>query len=394
MTGSDVHRNGKFLHAADLSVKAAALIPWIDERAAEAAAAATLPGDVIDVLVAQGFFRLALPRSLGGLELDPVATLVATETLAWGDGSTAWAVAIGNSSFIFAWLDQAVAAKLLAGRAGQPVASMLAPSGDGVEVPGGYRLSGRWHYVTGSPHASLFVVGFAVIGPDGEVQHTSGGPAFRWAVLDAADVRIETTWLGAAGMRGSGTHDITAQDVFVPNAQTLAPFVGPPRVEGRLYRMPFFMGTAMLTGIPLGVARRALDELNTLCRRKTREGMLLAEDPDMQVRLAEAEASLRASRSFVLESLERIWKVVQVCDAPLDRRIDFALAAQHAMRSAVNAVNVAFEVGGASAAKADSVIQRCWRDVNVMSQHVSFHRARFREAGQALLGVVDEVPDF
>jgi alkylation response protein AidB-like acyl-CoA dehydrogenase len=382
------------LDAADLSVKAAALIPWIDERAAEAAATATLPRDVIDVFVTQGFFRMALPHSLGGLELDPLATLVTAETLAWADGSTAWAVMIGNSSFVFAWLDQAVAATLLAGRNGQPVASMFAPSGRGVEVDGGYRLSGRWHYVTGSPHASLFVVGFVVIGRDGETQQTRGGPVVRWGVVDATDVTIEATWRGAAGMRGSGTHDITTQDVFVPREHTLAPFTEGPQVEGALYRMPFFMGTPMLTGIPLGVARRALDELNTLSRTKTREGTFLAHDQDLQVRLAEAEAALRASRSFVLDSLERVWKVVQVGEAKLDRRIEFTLAAQNAMHSAVHAVNLAFEIAGVSAAKADSVIQRCWRDVNVMSQHVSYHRARFRGAGQALLGVVDDLPDF
>jgi alkylation response protein AidB-like acyl-CoA dehydrogenase len=150
----------------------------------------------------------------------------------------------------------------------------------------------------------------------------------------------------------------------------------------------------MLTGIPLGVARRALDELNTLSRTKTREGTFLAHDQDLQVRLAEAEAALRASRSFVLDSLERVWKVVQVGEAKLDRRIEFTLAAQNAMHSAVHAVNLAFEIAGVSAAKADSVIQRCWRDVNVMSQHVSYHRGRFRGAGQALLGVVDDLPDF
>lgn len=386
--------NREDLDAADLPAKAAALVPWINERAADAAAGATLPHDVVAVLEAEGFFRMALPRGLGGLQLDPLTMLRTAETLAWADGSTAWTVMIGNSSIVFAWLDQTVGATLVGERAGQPVASMFAPTGRAVEVAGGYRLSGFWNYVSGSPHAGLVVVGFVVVGPDRTTRPSDAGPTIRWGVVRSGDFTVEPTWRDAAGMRGSGSHNLIADDIFVPTEHTLVPFTEEPRADGALYRMPFFMGRSMLTGIPLGVARRALDELNTLCRTKLRDGAPLIQDDDVQIRLAEAEAALRASRSFVFDCLEAIWADVQTGEPSLDRCVEFTLAAQFAMRSAVRAVDLSFEIAGVSAAMAGSVIQRCWRDVNVMSQHVSYSRARWRQAGQALLGVVTELPDF
>jgi alkylation response protein AidB-like acyl-CoA dehydrogenase len=391
---ASIHQNSDDVPAADVMASAMALSTWINERAEAASATATLPGDLVDALETHGFFRMALPRNLGGLELDPVTMLLTAEKLGWADGSTAWTVMIGNSSIAFAWLDQDVAATLLDGRSGQPLASMFAPTGRAVEVDGGYRLSGRWNYVTGSPHATMIVLGFIVVKPEIGAQTTVVDPMIRWGVVSAADVTIEATWRGAAGMCGSGSHDLTAKDVFVPTEHTLTPFIEDPRVEGPLYRTPFFKGTPLLTGVPLGVARRALDEINTLCRNKCREDAAVVEDTDVQIRLAQAEAALRASRSFVLDSLERLWADVQAGEPSLERETEFALAAQNAMRSAVHAVNLAFEIAGVSASKTGSVIQRCWRDVNVMSQHVAYSRARWREAGQALLGQVTNFPHF
>jgi indole-3-acetate monooxygenase len=321
--------------------------------------------------------------------------LLTAERLAWTDGSTAWAVMIGNSSIAFAWLDQAVAVKLLNGRPGQPLAAMFAPVGRGVKEEGGYRISGRWSYVSGSPHATMIVLGFAVVDADGVTLQGATGPIMRWGVVRAQDVAIEATWRGAVGMRNTGSHDVLVTEVFVADEHTLAPFTEPPIAHGALYRMPFFMGTPMLTGVPLGVARRALDELNTLCRTKSRDSSLLAVDEDVQIRLAEAESALRAGRSFVLDCLGRIWaQVLEDRELSLDVRAEFTLSTQFAMQSAVGAVDLAFEIAGTSSAKAGDVIQRCWRDVNVARQHISYSRARWRGAGQALLGVVADLPTF
>ncbi|MCH6170474.1 acyl-CoA dehydrogenase family protein [Pseudonocardia alaniniphila] len=379
---------GESVHV-ELPAAAAALAPHLSARAPEASAIGTLPADVVELLEAAGMFRLGLPLSLGGFEADP-ATLVRTaETLAHADGSAAWAAMTGNSSMFFAWLDQSVAARLLDGRPGQPVSSSFAPTGQAVEEDGGYRVSGRWSFVSGAPHATMISVGVVVVGPDGVPRTLGERPMMRWAVLPATELQVLPTWNDAAGLRGSGSHDVLAEGVFVPAERTLMPFYEPPRAGGALYRVPFFTAVrSLLVGIPLGVARRALDELTELCRHKTREMAPLVQDQDVQVRLAEAEAALRAGRSFLLDVTERTWSAVQSgVEVPLPLRTEYALAAQFATRSAVQAVNLAFETAGVSSALAGDVIQRCWRDVNVAGQHIAFSRGRWRGAGQALLGL-------
>lgn len=373
----------------DLPAAAAKLTDLLRARAAEASAAGTLPKDVVAALESAGMFRLGLPKALGGFETDPLTLVRTAETLAYADGSAAWATIVGNGSMFFAWLDQAVAARLLDGRPGQPVASSFAPSGGGVEEGEGYRLSGRWSYVSGSPHAATALVAFVVIGPDGSPRTAEGRPVLRWAALPATEVVVASTWNDAAGMRGSGSHDVVVDNVFVPAERTLMPFFEPPKAEGALYRMPFFTNVrSLLVGIPLGLARRALDELTTLIQHKTREMAPLVQDQDVQIRLAEAEAALRAGRLFLLETTERTWAAVQSGeDVPVPLRAEYALAAQFAVRSAVQAVDLAFEIAGVSASLANDPIGQAWRDANVAAQHIAFSRNRWKGAGQALLGM-------
>jgi alkylation response protein AidB-like acyl-CoA dehydrogenase len=110
-----------------------------------------------------------------------------------------------------------------------------------------------------------------------------------------------------------------------------------------------------------------------------------ADDHDIQIRLAMAEASLRASRTFVLDVTEEVFTEARAGNPMAhDLQTAYTLATQLAVSSAVDAVNVAFDVAGASALAADR-IQRCWRDVNVVSQHCLFARKQWRGAGEALL---------
>src|SRR5262245_54519161 len=223
----------------DFPARAWALAEKIEAGVEEAAAAATLTPDVVDALESSGLFRMGLPRGLGGYEVDPATQVRTMETLAYTDGSTAWAVAIGNSAGFFAWLDQSAALDLLDGRPSRPVSAVFAPTGRGVEVDGGYRFSGRWNWASGSPHASLFVLGFAVVGDDGQPRLAGDQPLQRWGVFAASEVEVQSNWLGAAGLRASGSHTVVVDDAFVPNENTFMPYREAPVAAGALYRLPF-----------------------------------------------------------------------------------------------------------------------------------------------------------
>ena len=140
------------------------------------------------------------------------------------------------------------------------------------------------------------------------------------------------------------------------------------------------MGVA-LVGVPLGIARRALDEFTDRATTKLRAGTFqpVAEDPAAQVAFANADANLRSARAFVLTEASELWDTACAGDTPrLEQRARFQLAAQQAMRAARQAVDTAFELSGASAVHANHPLQRCFRDLHTASQHVYFSSAALK----------------
>jgi alkylation response protein AidB-like acyl-CoA dehydrogenase len=92
----------------------------------------------------------------------------------------------------------------------------------------------------------MISVGFVVVGPDGAPRTVGERRVMRWAVLPATELHVLPTWNAAAGLRGSGSHDVLAEGVFVPVEHTLMPFFEPPQASGALYRVPFFTAVRSL----------------------------------------------------------------------------------------------------------------------------------------------------
>ncbi|GAA4542728.1 acyl-CoA dehydrogenase family protein [Pseudonocardia xishanensis] len=368
---------------------AAALTPLLRERAAEAERLATLPPDVVSAVTDAGLFRLWTPRGLGGAELPPPVMFRVIETLAAADGSAGWATMIGNSGLFLAWMDQDLAAGLLDGRPEHAMTGTFNPEGRGVPEPGGLRLSGRWVFNSGCPHARLYSTGFlAMDGP--RPRMVDGRPDWRWAVYPAAVATIVPAWEGALGLRGSGSHDVVVEGVLVPEGHTVMPFYEPPVVDSALYRVPFFsLIKMMMVAVPLGIARHALDLLGELARTKVRSGPgPLAEEQDVQIRIGLAEAGLRGARAHVLDEMESLWARALAGDVPSDaERGRFTLAVNAALQASLVAVDEAFTLAGARALYADDEIQRCWRDLHATAQHRVFGRAQWQGGAKALLGL-------
>ena len=141
------------------------LVPDLSARASEAELLRTMPDDLVARVRAGGLFRMALPASLGGLELDPAGDLQVIETLSEADGSAGWTVLIGNSTAFFAWLDPSVAKEMIGDDLGFCSTSMFAPLGRAHDSGGGaLSVSGRWPFNSGCPHADWLQVGVLVMG--------------------------------------------------------------------------------------------------------------------------------------------------------------------------------------------------------------------------------------
>ncbi|WP_329050462.1 acyl-CoA dehydrogenase family protein [Amycolatopsis sp. NBC_01488] len=365
----------------DAVTAARELAPELSARAVEGEQLQTMPRDLVERARTAGLFHLATPRALGGQELPPAAIVEVIEELSRADGSAGWTITIGNGSAFLAWLDPAVAADLLTGTPDPIGGGVFAPTGrltpDGA---GKFALAGRWAFCSGSPHADLFFNG----------AFAGGDPRdWRLAVVPAAEVRVLENW-DVSGLRGTGSHDV-AIEAIVREEHTISPFTEPARHDGPLWRFPFFtfIGTLM-AGVPLGIARRALDEFTAFAPAKFRPPGPgpIAEDGDVQIALTRAEGRLRSARAFVFDALGSLWETACAGDVPNVReRGQLLLATQQAMRASLSAVNIAFGFAGAGALHADQPMQRCFRDLHAASQHIYFSAAASKRYAKLRLGI-------
>ncbi len=374
-----------------LRAAVADLAPDFRARAGEGEQLRTMPADLVRRAKAAGLFRLNLPRSLGGFELDPAATVEIFEEISYADGSAGWTVVIGNSTAFFAWLDPAVAGKMIGDDPDFVCTSMWAPLGRAApERPGRYAVSGRWPFNSGCPHAEWLQVGVLVTDSGVPRVLASGAPDWRFAFVPARSAVIEDTW-DAMGLRGTGSHHLTIPGAQVPAEHLAAPFFEPARHDGPLWKIPLVTLAGMfLAAVLLGVARRALDEFAALAMTKTRgpAAQSIGHDGEAQAQLARAEGALAAARSFLFDTIAETWDTACRGEEPgLGQRARVLLAASQAAAAGREAVDRVFRLAGAEAVFAGHPLQRCFRDVHTAGQHVLFSSGRDQAFAKVRLGI-------
>src|SRR5262245_62154163 len=196
--------------------------PVIREHAEEAVKARHLSTPVVDAMRWAGVFRMAMPAAWGGPELDACTQVKVIERLARADASAAWCAMIGvESGFFASYIDES-AARALYPRLDMITAGFQGPAGTLEACDGGYRLSGRWSFGSGIDHADV-IVGGALVWENSHVRVTaSGRPEHRIAMLPAENWEVLDTW-DADGLAGSGSHDYTIKEAFVPEECTWIP---------------------------------------------------------------------------------------------------------------------------------------------------------------------------
>ena len=354
----------------------------ITARALETEAARSVPVDLVRKLGAAGAFHLFVPRSLGGRQVDPMTACEVVEEIARADGSTGWTSMILNTTFFSAWLEPAVARAMLRTDPELGMAGLFAPVGRTEPAgAGGVRLTGRFPFNSGCPHATWFCEGALVAAPSGE-------PEWRFLFLPASDVEIVDTWR-IAGLRGTASHDVVVHGALVPRERIASPiFEQAPHAEPH-FRWSFFaLLTPLISGFPLGVARRALEEFVAVAARKGRGGGdPLATEQVVQLEVARCEASLRAARCSMLDSLAEAWDTAVAGDEiTRAQRLAIRLASGNAMRAAIEAVDTTFRLAGGGALYDDNPLQRCWRDLHAGSSHIFFSNNHVSHFGRILLG--------
>ena len=372
-------------HRADSLLAAAIdLAPRIRALADDAERDRRLPADLVRAFADAGFFHLCVPRALGGREADPATLVRVIETLAAADGSAAWCAMIGATSGVASAYLAADAAREIYGAAGAISGGAFAPLGRATVVDGGYRVTGRWPFASGCEHCT-WLMGGSVIVDDGTPL-----PDPRLVLFPAGDARIIDTWT-VAGLRGTGSHDIAVDDLFVPAARSFSLVTDRPTQTGTLYAFPVFGLLALgIAAVTLGIARAAIDELVRLAGMKTPSGSRrrLAERAVIQSAVAEAEAVLGAARALVFDAVASAWATAEAAGTiDLRVRARLRLATTHAAIAAARAVDLMYNAAGGTAVYATSPLQRHFRDVHAATQHVMVAPTTLELVGRVLLGL-------
>lgn len=378
---------GESTDAAGLLGRARAWRPRLEERADEIERARRLPDDLAKELAADGFYRMWVPRGLGGLELPLVPSLEALEALAQGDASAAWCVAIGITSSLALPSLPEPAARTVFAAPETILAGVYAPTGRAEADGDDFVVDGRWAFGSGASNAAWVLAGCRFFADGEPLLDEHDRPRSHMVLVPRGELELIDNW-DVSGLRGTGSSDFELHGVRV--ARDFIPGFAPgPRPPGPLYRIPQLTLLAVGFGaISLGLARAALDELAELAGRKKGVGSSrrLAERSEVQSAFARAEASLRAARHHYYGSAAALYAAAEAGAPDVDRRVDLRLATCHAVETGAEVATTAYRLGGGSSIYAASRLQRCFRDAHVIPQHVQVRSELYAVMGSHLLG--------
>jgi alkylation response protein AidB-like acyl-CoA dehydrogenase len=340
-----------------------------------------LPGGLLDELCDSGLLRGGAPVEVEGPELPPGLALRCAEEVARGDAAAGWCISIAiTSSLLIAYLPAVSRDELFGGGRGV-AAGVWAPQGRGSRATGGVVVSGRWAFCSGITHADVLFAGCVL----------DDRPAV--VALPTEQLQILDTW-HTLGLRGTGSHDAVAQDLFVPDTRVVSIFNGPV-IDRPLYRFPpFGFFAACITAAAMGNARAAIDDFVQLAQAKKGASATrtLAERPTIQAAVAAAESDLEAARALYYQAIETAWRASQdESPVPVDARRGVRLAATHGVRTAAEVVRTVFDLAGGSAIYDGSPLQRRFRDAFTATAHFQVNQASRELPGRLLLGQPTEV---
>jgi len=359
----------------------------------------TLTPAIVDEMWASGLMSSFNPIPAGGVEPSFPEMIETWIEMAWQDGSFGW-IGIANLPSTFAagaYLpDEGFAEVFTAHDNRITMGGQFFPNGQGQAVDGGYRLSGSWSFGSGTGHSEYIAAGFMPM-DDGEVRWISEGlPDMQVAIVPRDDITFTDGWY-VQGLKGTGSYDYNAVDVFVPQHRTFPLFSrAPHRGASPATRMGLMPVTAAgHASWALGVAKSMLDDVEELAATKFRMSDMasLASRPTFQKGLAHHVASWRAARLLVLDAFTQAEAAVAAGDELTPAlRADMRVAAVYATDVARACGEWAHLIAGTSSIREGSRLERAFRDLYTGTQHAFISEKVAIDAAQIWLGIIEDQP--
>jgi alkylation response protein AidB-like acyl-CoA dehydrogenase len=373
---------------ADPLAQARRIGPAIAAVADEIEVTQEIPEPVLSQIHESRILRTLLPRSVGGNQVEPWTYMRVVEEIASHDGSVGWNTFVANSSALIVPFIPLEAARTIYSDPRSVISWGPPNQHRAIAAPGGYRVTGEWHFSSGRRQANWIGVHCQVVEPDGALRlNRFGRPTIRTLLMPKAETTPIHDW-NTLGMRGTASEGYSVRDVFVPEL-----FSGTRedpslrRDKGPLYAFTtqnlYAIGVA---GVALGIARAMLAAFMALAAEKTPRNLgRLADNPLVQSEAAQLEATLGSARAYLIEILKDAWAIADdVEPLPTQHRARVRLGCSHAIKSALEIADRVHKAAGTSAIFLGTPFERRFRDIHTLSQQIQSREAHFQDVGRVM----------
>lgn len=371
--------NGQDAAYAGMLERAHALLPKLRERAPKTEELRRLPVETEQDLHKAGLFRILQPKRVGGSELDYVALIDFADVISLADASVAWNLAnLASHHWMLGMFDKRAQDLIWDDNIDALIASSFVfPAGRARKVAGGYTLSGRWPFSSGVDSSTWNMLAGIVSSDD-----DADGVEYRVFLLKKDDYKIIDTWT-STGLKGTGSNDVEARDVFVPEHMTLAvkdvrggPTPGSAANPGPLYALPVFaLFPFVLSGTALGNAQACLDDYVEIARHRasTYNRAKLGDLQTTQIKIADASAKIDAARLIMRRTcIDAMADVRRGYIPPLSEKTKYRRDGAYAVNLCTDAVSLLFSASGARGLYTTGALQRQFRDAHAVNAHIAF----------------------
>ncbi len=379
--------------AQELLARAEALLPTLRARAQACEDNRSVLDETVADFEKAGLYRMLQPAAYGGYEMHPMDQFKVAMTLAKACPSSAWCMnLVGIHNWELALYAPQAAQDVWGQDASTRISSSYAPFGKIERAEGGFKVSGRWPWSSGSDHCQWVFLGGMAPAEEGAFM-----PDMRVFLIPRSDYRIDDTW-HVMGLKGTGSKDIVVEGAFVPDYRThkfldsfMMQDIGLQTFTSPNYRYPFGVVFAYcLSVVTLGMADGALEEFRAQMQERVGayDGAKALEDPFVRQRLAEAEAMIRGAHASLETAFAQMDALVEA-GAPLsvELRVQNKWNAQHIAKTAMAAIELLFKATGGRGIRVENPMQRFFRDVHAASNHAYLNADKGAiNAGGVLMG--------
>ena len=383
----------------DLVKLAGELGSSINQNIAEEENNGRLSASVVTALRNAGFHKLFLPKSLGGLEADPLTTARVVEEIASHNTAAGWSLMVANTTLLMlSRIPEKGIEEILGNNPDAFIAGTVHPPMRAVKVEGGYLINGRNPLVS-NIHEAQWIMVLGLVMEGGQPKMDNGHPEILGIYMKADECEVIDTWQ-VIGMHATDSNDIEAKDVFVPDHRVcslMSEFRPGRHFAKPLYHFPAAGGNiaCLLAPVSLAVARNAIHELKMIAEKKTPLGSMvpIRERGVIQRKMGKAEALVRSSRVYLHDTISKCWQKVSAGEpVSLEEKAGLLLAASHTNQSCVEAVDLMYTAAGSSGIYKKNKMAHYLMDAQVLRQHGFMNESRYETAAQIFFGLPPDLP--